>query len=104
MLYTKEDTKKSYYSDSIEYICVHCGDSFQAIYISKYCSQRCANDAYIAKRREKGQLKRAKAKNCIICDASVEQHASGHVKIRLYCSDACKQKAYRQRKMSCGNK
>ena len=76
--------------------CAFCGDAFKASRPrGKYCSQRCANDAYIAWRRMKMEQKRAKAKTCILCSAPVLQ---GKGRIRLYCSAACKQKAYRNRR------
>lgn len=97
-LYSKES---SYRGSKMVYAtyrpCDHCGDMFKGIVSAKYCSDRCVNDAYIERRRERARLRRAKAKNCVVCDTPVEQ-ASGSVKIRLYCSNACKQKAYRRRK------
>ena len=98
MLYNKETSKRGSQKSYATYRpCVHCGDSFKGITSAKYCSDRCVNDAYIIRRRERAQLRRANAQNCVMCDASVEQ-GDGCVKIRLYCSNACKQKAYRQRR------
>jgi predicted nucleic acid-binding Zn ribbon protein len=97
-LYSKESSKKGSKMVYAAYRpCAYCGDSFKGIAGAKYCSDRCVNDVYIARRRERAQLRRANAKNCVVCDTPVEQ-AQGSVKIKLYCSNACKQKAYRQRK------
>jgi len=97
-LYSKKSSKKgSNMVYATNRLCAHCGDSFRGITSAKYCSDRCVNDAYIARRRDRAKLRRANAKNCVVCDTPVEQ-AGGNVKIKLYCSNACKQKAYRQRK------
>ena len=98
MLYSKESSKKRSNShDAPERPCAHCGDLFKGIASAKYCSDRCANDAYIARRRVRLRQRRANAKNCVVCNAPVEQ-ADGCVKIKLYCSNACKQKVYSRRK------
>lgn len=77
--------------------CVVCGDKFKSCkpsYLSKYCSARCANDAYIAWRREQVEKKRAASDKCVVCKISIRQTGA---KIILYCSNRCKQKAYRER-------
>jgi endogenous inhibitor of DNA gyrase (YacG/DUF329 family) len=97
-LYSKESSKrgsKKVYATPRP--CAYCGDIFKGIASARYCSDRGVNDAYIARRRERARLRRANANKCVVCASPVEQ-ASGSVKIRLYCSNACKQKAYRQRK------
>ncbi len=97
-LYSKETSlkwSKKYHATYRK--CVFCGDTFKGVRDAKYCSYRCVNDAYIARRRERRRQRRANANKCIVCGAHVEQ-ASGCVKLRRYCSNACKQRAYRQRK------
>jgi len=99
MLYSKESTRiENRYSSDIFFhtgICAVCGDKFKCRNtLTKYCSQRCTNDAQIARRRAKMEQKRANAKKCTVCGESITQDS---VKIRAYCSTACKQKAYRQR-------
>lgn len=96
-LYNKESSKKRTKCSTQQIACVYCDDIFKGTVYAKYCSDRCVNDASIARRRERAQLRRANAKTCFVCGSRVEQ-ASGRVKIRLYCSNACKQKAYRRRK------
>jgi len=86
----------NYYRDKT---CIVCGDSFKSNnYYAKYCSQRCVNDAHIARRRNKVANKRAKAKACAVCAAPLTQ---ADTKIKAYCSNACKQKAYRLRHKPC---
>jgi predicted nucleic acid-binding Zn ribbon protein len=98
-LYSKETSSKwsnKYHATYRK--CAYCGDMFKGVRAdAKYCSYRCVNDAYIERRRERARLRRANAKACAVCGSPVEQ-ASGFVKIRRYCSNACKQKAYRKRK------
>jgi endogenous inhibitor of DNA gyrase (YacG/DUF329 family) len=97
-LYSKESSKRgSKMAYATPRICAHCGDMFNGVRDAKYCSDRCVNDAYIVRRRERARLRRANANTCVVCGSPVEQ-VGGLVKIRLYCSNACKQKAYRQRK------
>jgi len=77
--------------------CVVCGDGFRGYSNrGKYCSQRCKNDAFITWRRNNTASKRARAKVCTICAAPLTQDSP---KIKAYCSNACKQKAYRVRKL-----
>lgn len=75
--------------------CVVCGDAFISSREAKYCSQRCINDAAIAARKAKAEAKRQAAKVCAVCGQSVDQTPSA--KIRVYCSQACKQRAYRDK-------
>ena len=75
--------------------CVVCGDSFKSARPhGKYCSLRCSNDAYILRRRKQTDKKRVEVLVCAICDAPLTQEMG---KIKQYCSNACKQKAYRMR-------
>lgn len=77
--------------------CIVCGDSFKSGRPhGKYCSQRCINDAYILRRRKRTDEKRDKASLCIVCHTPITQNIG---KIKQYCSNACKQKAYRMRKI-----
>jgi len=59
-----------------------------------YCSQRCINDAYMERRRcrHEAQLE----KTCVICG----QRYTAKRKDAQYCSQACKQAAYRKRNVS----
>lgn len=103
-LYTKEDTKynakRTPYCDHgamWTHNCIVCGDEFQCNRMrGKYCSSRCANDAAIQRRQARMAEKRAAASHCTICGAGIEQDHG--TKIRKYCSNSCKQKAYRARK------
>ena len=104
MLYNKENTcvdgkpNNGYSHHTRHYLqnCVVCGDEFRSCVQerSKYCSARCANDAYIAWRRKKAVEKRNAADKCCVCGATIIQNGA---KISLYCSNGCKQKAYRER-------
>jgi predicted nucleic acid-binding Zn ribbon protein len=60
---------------------------------AKYCSQRCTNDAYLERRR---QRKKFDLENhfCKTCGKKF----TAQRKDEKYCTDACKQKAYRKRK------
>lgn len=76
-----------------EGICAFCGDSFKSSsQNAKYCSQRCQNDAYMQRRKERKALE--KQKICVIC----KKQFTAKKKDAMYCSGACKQKAYRERK------
>jgi len=107
MLYDKESTRidksispimADFYYDKT---CAVCGDSFKSGRPhGKYCSLRCCNDAYIARRRKHGIDMRKKATACVICSAPLSQT---DMKIKSYCSNACKQKAYRMRKSNPNN-
>ncbi len=97
-MYNKESSRiegnyRMYSYLGYEGICAFCGDSFKSSNPkAKYCSQRCQNDAYMQRRRERKALE--KEKICTICG----KQFTAKKKDALYCSDACKQKAYRKRK------
>ncbi|MDL2237289.1 hypothetical protein LJC56_05610 [Christensenellaceae bacterium OttesenSCG-928-K19] len=101
MLYTKEGSilkcsRKWGGGDFWPCTCAVCGD--KSYY--KYCSQRCANDAAIARRKAKANAKRLEHTKCSVCEKPIEQNLKN--KIRKYCSNACKQKAYRLKKNTSG--
>ena len=102
MPYSKEATKfnrtRSHYGDGwLTCACDVCGDEFASNQsYAKYCSQRCANDAAIAKRKQKVTAKKALSTKCVVCGQPIEQ--DNWTKVRKYCSTACKQRAYRTRK------
>ena len=82
-------------------ICAHCGQEFYQrtpLYYGrqslKYCSERCRNDAYIARRRQRH--KAALNKICTVCGRAYTAKKTDS----LYCGAACKQKAYRQARKS----
>jgi len=103
-MYDKQSTRVDDYNSNptsngrdYEVACVVCGDKFKSCkpsYLSKYCSARCANDAYIAWRREQTEKKRVAIDKCVVCKIPIQQTGA---KIILYCSNRCKQKAYRER-------
>lgn len=101
MLYTKENTKfnvkPSPYKDGWhEKACVECGDKFFCNrHTGKYCSQRCVNDAMMRRRKQRNSERRIRQTNCLVCDTPIIQKE--YCKIRRYCSNACKQKAYRRK-------
>lgn len=74
--------------------CTVCGEEFHSKSpFSKYCSQRCANDAAMAKRKARVTERKAQADKCVVCGKAIEQN--NWTKVRRYCSPACKQRAYR---------
>ena len=88
-----ENAYRMYSHLGYEGICAFCGDAFKSSSSkAKYCSQRCQNDAYIQRRRERKALE--KQKICVVCG----KQFTANKKDAMYCSDACKQKAYRDRK------
>ncbi|MCL1862255.1 MAG: hypothetical protein FWF78_01675 [Defluviitaleaceae bacterium] len=99
-MYSKENSRiennyRVHVKPHIDGVCAVCGDSFKSgSSLAKYCSRRCLNDASIARRRLRIAEKRAIAKKCAVCDTPIEQ---GGGKIAIYCSNSCKQKAYRKR-------
>ena len=96
MLYSKESTKfnRRY---GMDFKCVVCKDAFKSRNrYAKYCSQRCANDAAIAKRKRMMEARREWADHCKVCGKQIEQDPT--TKIRRYCSAACKQRMYRAKK------
>lgn len=88
--YTPSGRAVKYYQDGVTH-CAYCGDEIPNAFRRKYCSYRCANDAYIARRREKQEAAREKV--CAVCG----ERFNAKRKDAVYCSSACKQKAYRQR-------
>ena len=98
--YTKENTKFDDGKGLLRFYhfnCVVCGDSFWSRSDrARYCSQRCVNDAKIARKKARMAAKREQHKNCAVCGKPLVQDATQ--KIRKYCSAACKQKFYRQQK------
>ena len=103
MPYTKASTRvdksipPNYSTGAYHKTCALCSDNFMTLsYTGKYCSQRCINDAYIQRRRERHlATNHTKALTCTVCDTKLQQ---GSGKAKAYCSNACKQKAYRTRK------
>lgn len=101
MDYTKsgsriEDNYRMYSGLNYKGKCEYCGDIFRSRYpLSKYCSQRCKNDAYMERRKKKHDEKLKKV--CPICNTAFTSKR----KDALYCSNACKQKAYRKKNLDC---
>lgn len=99
VIYTKESSKRKnkYYALNgygvlKEYSCVYCGDLFKAkTPLAMYCSQRCQNDVNILKRKKQAQ--KLKNTTCLICNSNINESSKGRNK--KYCSNKCKQKAYR---------
>lgn len=59
-----EDNYKVYSHLGNEVICVFCGDSFNSSSCkAKYCSQRCWNDAYMKRRKERKSLEKQNKQN-----------------------------------------
>ncbi|WP_153733487.1 hypothetical protein [Sporosarcina obsidiansis] len=75
--------------------CHHCGKSFFALHPSaRYCSYRCTNDSYIARRKVRREVARRKeCGNCSITFVAKRNDAK-------YCSPACRQAAYRKRSVT----
>jgi hypothetical protein len=72
--------------------CLHCDHGFTTTCkAAKWCSGRCANDAYIERRRSRRQMARRKA--CPVCRKTFV----GRRRDSRYCSAACRQAAYRDR-------
>lgn len=77
VMYTKEQTRYRdvgdwYCHDGVVH-CAYCGDEIPNAFRRKYCSQRCRNDAYMARRRERQKEQRAKV--CPVCPFSwLEEH------------------------------
>jgi endogenous inhibitor of DNA gyrase (YacG/DUF329 family) len=98
-MYSKEDTRienayRVYTGLTYNGICVYCRDTFKSRSIAaKYCSQRCRNDVQIERRAEIAFKKRENLKNCIVCNLAITQTKTA--KLKKYCSQRCKQKAYR---------
>lgn len=98
MLYTKSDTRIDYVGRkwtglTHEGICAYCGDSFKSQYpLARYCSQRCQNDAYMERRKQRHEEQLHK-----VCACCGKNFIAKKVDA-MYCSNACKQKAYRMNK------
>ena len=76
--------------------CWHCGGEFYNLYCSaRYCSYRCKNDAQIARKRER----RIAAREPRPCNSCGETFIPRR-KDALYCSNACRQRAYRGRNVT----
>jgi len=91
--YEREQERPEYCRYVVKASCAYCGDTFYTMNIQqKYCSGRCVNDAYMARRKARKEAEREKV--CPVCG----KHFTGKSKATIYCSDACKQKAYRQRR------
>lgn len=101
MSYSKENTRieDAYrvYTDLFHTgHCEICGDEFHSrSKQSRYCSQRCKNDANIKRRKWIADQKRKQKATCSECGKPIEQ--DGLSKITIYCSRGCKQAAYRKR-------
>ena len=88
-----EDNCKIYSHLGYEGICAFCGDPFKSgSHKAKYCSQRCQNDAYMKRRKERKALEKQKV--CAVCNKKF----TAKKKDAMYCCNACKQKAYREKK------
>ena len=59
-------------------------------YGKKYCSDRCTNDAYLQRRRQRHELQLEK-----VCHVCGKQFHAKRIDAK-FCSSACKQAAYRQ--------
>jgi hypothetical protein len=98
MLYTKSESRiendsRMFTGLTCECVCVYCGDSFKSrCPLAKYCSQRCKNDAYIERRKQRHEEQLHKICACCGKDFIAKKVDS------MYCSNACKQKAYRLKK------
>lgn len=69
--------------------CIVCGRIVEGR--GKYCSQRCVNDAYMERRRQRHEAQLQKV--CAVCG---KPFTAKRVDAE-YCSPACKQSAYRRR-------
>lgn len=88
-----EDNYKIYSHLDYKGICTFCGEPFESSSPkAKYCSQRCKNDAYMKRRKERKVLEEQKI--CIMC----KKQFIAKKKDAMYCCKACKQKAYREKK------
>lgn len=63
-------------------------------YDNTYCSERCRNDAYLQRRRQRHEQQLAKV--CQVCGA---QFRAKRIDAK-FCSNACKQSAYRQARVT----
>ena len=82
--------------------CFNCGKDFiSKLKSAKYCSYKCKKAMEKRKASTKAREQSETYNKCIICTKSVKQDSWG--KIKRYCSNACKQKSYRQRKANADN-
>ena len=110
MTYSKRKTfaKTNLYMFKYEKQCRICGDQYGADrYDQLYCSNACAQKAYRRKRGalsvECGRVQAVETKRVEFQDKVCEQcgtffEASLIAAKRRFCSDRCKQRAYRERK------
>jgi predicted nucleic acid-binding Zn ribbon protein len=88
----------------VERHCIQCGKEFLLEFITEiliqkqYCSDTCRLKATALARKNRKQAERQLHNNCTVCGKSMQQTEFG--KIKRYCSDACKQAAYRNRKIN----
>ena len=73
---------------TVERVCEGCGLTMRSRFRGRTCSARCAMRASRARRRRFRPMNR-----CIVCGASFKPKRSESV----YCSSACKQRAYRRK-------
>jgi len=94
-LYYEEGMRLRGFSGIYKLICSHCG---KPVYSKSpralYCGYRCRNDARIARKARRRELKRLK--RCRTCNKNFQANR----KDTVYCSVACKQKAYRERNVT----
>ena len=94
----QENPKLAEYGIIAKGICSYCGGTFYqwkrtgSGRTTKYCCARCENDAYMARR--KARHDQLLIKTCTTCG----QEFTAKKVDALYCSNSCKQKAYRLRK------
>ena len=76
--------------------CVICGSKLYGNGNNlKFCSRACRSVQDKKRRLERARIHRQLFKSCIVCANPIEQEIHG--KIKMYCSNACKQKKYRRR-------
>lgn len=75
--------------------CRRCGGEFDALSpLARYCSERCATDAYLDRRQERRE--EARGKTCAECATPFTAPRSD----ARFCSPKCRQAAYRQRRVT----
>ncbi len=92
-IYDKDHSRPyTVFKGDIPRICMVCGDEFLARTMrAEYCSGRCSNDAYLARRRLYKQQMRDKV--CLVCGDQFTAKRSDN----RFCSAKCKQLDYRRR-------
>ena len=73
-------------------LCKFCGIRAVKSYNSKYCSQRCINDAYMMRRKQRHE--QALLKICSFCGT---EYKAKRIDTK-YCSCSCKQAAFRKQR------